>query len=165
MSSKHTPEETLAKLDMTEIAYAMSQLALKMLSGKKVEQEEFDVKISIPKEIADVFQQLADAAGTPIEKLLSDFTKEGFNAAVRNRLEGEKDQPASATPEVANDLEQLLPHLGPKLVEGINKIKEMAEKLGGLQEAMEDVNIPKAETNNQQSDVPTGSEAERETGK
>jgi len=166
MSVKHTPrtnEQILEQLNIEDLAFSMSQLALKILSGKKIDQTEFNVKISLPTEMIDVFKQLADATDTEVEELISSFAKEGFNRAVKARVE-EITKPQAPQQSEVPDLEKVLPNFGPGLMQGLDKIREMAGQLSNIQKVMEDAGISTDTKDNQQPDVPTGQDTGSETG-
>lgn len=139
MSNSITPEEAVSKIELENIVLAMSKLAMKIMTLQKIEEKEYQVTISIPVELAEVFEYIASNTSVPIEKILSEFGKDGFNRAVQAKLqENIKQQVPPPSPSPFNDLEKLLPGMGPNLMQGLNKMKDMAEKLEGFQKVMED---------------------------
>jgi len=146
------------EIDYTDIAYALSQLALKTISGKKIEEKEYSVKISIPEELGIIFEKVSRETSIPIEELLGSFTKNSFMNAIQQKTTQSqvKKEKETSFP----DIEKMIPGLSGGLMEGLNKIKDLASQLETMKDVLQ--NVPTNQENQQEPDVSTRSLSEQE---
>lgn len=143
-------EEALKELDLSDVAFKLSQMALKLVSGKEIKEKTYSVPLSIPEELIDVFQMLADKVGVTVEEMLAHVAKEGFNASLKYRIAEEqqkmapKPQPQQQMP--MDQFQQMAKAVGfdmSGLQEKMGEFASVVNKLNSIQKVVENVEIPK----------------------
>lgn len=104
--------DAMKEIDWTDVAFALSQMALKVVSGKEIERNDYYVRLSVPKEIADIIDMVAKKAELNPEELYSTMASQGFDYSMQAQLQNmqqekkEAEQP-KVNPQVNNPMEQL----------------------------------------------------------
>lgn len=156
------------ELDLPDLAYALSQLALKVFMGKEVETEEFTVQLHVPKEVVQVLKATSEKNGVALEELLSHLASRGLdlslqldlNAAKRAQQQQqepkEQQPPGCNTPGVPAELAAIfnggivnVPSEGKnkfqglqQVVESLGQLGDLAKKLEEVQKVVENVDVP-----------------------
>lgn len=133
-------KDTLEQLDLTDIAYAMSQIALKLISGVKLETVEHTIKLAVPKEIATILDLLAEKTGLEADAFYSKLASEGLASYLQIALEKMASK-QKVSPDVAPQ-ENPLSNLGidmSKITEGMSKLGGIAKQLADMQKVVESV--------------------------
>jgi hypothetical protein len=157
-------------LDLPDLAYALSQLALKVFMGKEVETEEFTVQLQVPKEIVEVLKTVSERDGVALEALLSNLASRGLdlslqldlNAAKKAQEQAQQPPPQPETP--GPQVPGLPPELAAifnggvvnvpqgettglqglqKVLDGLGQLGDLAKKLEEVQKVVEHVDQPK----------------------
>ena len=121
-------EKSLADLDLSDVAFKLSQMALKLISGKEIEEKTYSVPLSIPTELADVFELLSEKIGVEVEEILGHLARKGFNTSLQHQIR--QQQKSSVSPQTTGTNQPV----------SIDQFQQMAESAGlnvaGLQEKM-----------------------------
>ena len=128
--------------DQADLAYALSQLALKVFMGKSVETESFEVKLDVPKEIIKVIKTISDRKSIPMSELLSHLASRGLDLSLQLNTEKLKQNPNPVTPQPT--VSNLPPELssiftGSNGLQGLQDIMSQLVQLGNLAKQLEDV--------------------------
>lgn len=147
---------TLQGLDLTEVAYKLSQMALKVISGKEIKEKTYSVPLCVPEELAEVFELLSERAGVSIEEVLAQLARQGFDNSLKQFMQ-QSQKPSSPPPK--SDMEQVADAVGydmKGLFEKMNQLQGVVGKLNEMQKVFESVNETKNPKDNKQSNIPLG---------
>lgn len=149
-------EKLLEGLDLSDLAFQLSQLALKAVSGQQIETVEYDVKLSVPQEIANVVEKLCADTDVEPSTIFTTMASSNFNAAIRAKIQ-ESTQQKSQDQQAQDVAAQVAAATGfdsSKLMEGMSQMKGLAESLQGLQGILENAAKAANATNPAQPNVP-----------
>jgi fructose-1,6-bisphosphatase/sedoheptulose 1,7-bisphosphatase-like protein len=141
-SEKETKEkiaEAMKQIDWTDVAFALSQMALKVVSGKEIERTKYTVELAVPKEVATIIDMVAKKAELDPEQIYSTMASQGFDHSMQAQLQSMKQekqevQQPKVTQPVENPLEQLQ-----SMGLDMSKFQNIFGRLGDLASNLEDL--------------------------
>lgn len=129
-------EEAMKELDLTDVAHKLSQMALKVLSGGEIKEKTYSVPLSIPEELAEVFELLAEKSGVKVEEMLGNMAKSGYEASLKQLIQQQQPVSTPPPPPQTNEMPEQLNGLLNKM----NQLQGVVGKLQEMQKAIESAN-------------------------
>ena len=133
----------LTEEDRTELAYILSQIALKTLHNKAIETSEYTLNVKIPVELVAVMEKLAEKSNQPLEELLGSLANRGLEMSLQLDMQKLQNVTKEVTSESNKDPTDQLNQLS-GLMNQLGKFSEVLQQLG---EATKHVDITTNKTN------------------
>jgi hypothetical protein len=142
MSKTNKAETAEDKLDLTELSYALSQIALKIFMGKEVTTERFTVELDVPTEIVQVLKIASEKNNTSLPDLLSHLASRGLDLSLQlnmNKLKQPPIKKPTATSEIFQNLNLGLDSSANEKLQGLQEVMSQLGQLGSLASRLEEV--------------------------
>lgn len=155
-------KKALASLDLTDVAFKLSQMTLKIISGKEIDEKTYQVPLKLPAELGEVFELLAKKTGVPVKYMLAELAKEGFNASLANKISNTRQPPPQQDVEkdikdIEDEFSKMASAVGIDmggLRSKMSQFTEAVDKLQQIQKVVENVDTSETPKDSSKSPVP-----------
>jgi len=146
-------EEALKDLDMSDIAFKLSQLALKAISGKEIKEKTYSVPLSVPEELAEIFELLSEKSGVPTEEMLGLLAKQSYQTALKQTIRQNQQQNQPVTPPTPEQIQQSTGFDMSGLTKQMANVQKVMAQLQEIQKVVQNADQGEIEKNPQQPDI------------
>lgn len=142
--SKQTTDNLLENLDLTDLAFKVSQLAMSMMTGQNIPTTPVKVEVEVPTALLETVEHIAMATGQSSEVFLGALASQGLNSALTQQAQmlGNKPQPKEPEPDELGDLAGKLGIDMSKFNNTFGKLEGLATQLQDMQKVLENVAKP-----------------------